>query len=208
MPKEEILDINLPKPKQFGSVSLEEVIANRKSVRNFSSSPLSIGQLSQLLWSCYGFTNLTSARRTIPSAGAIYPLQIYIAVGKDAIPDIEEGLYSYNPKEHSVTHVMSGDIKFLLYSGCNAQDCVQTAPICIIICADYDKMKTRYGRRAKRYTKFEVGHAGQNIYLQAAALNLSTVAVGAFDDECLEKLLKLGKKIKPLYIFPVGRPAL
>lgn len=199
--------VSLPMPKCFSQVSLEEAISNRKSIRHFSTSPISLEHLSQLLWCCYGFSSPNYIRRSIPSAGAVYPMEIYFLSSKCGVVNLPDGLYKYNPKDNSATLLAEGDLSLVLYTACSAQDCVSSAPVNILICADYEKMRLRYGKRAKRYVHFEAGHAGQNIYLQAISLGLATVAVGAFDDESVIKALKLGKKVKPLYIFPIGKPA-
>ncbi len=199
--------INLPVPITKGDLSLEEAIARRRSVRNFTSESISQPQLSQILWATQGVTDARSRDRAIPSAGAIFPLEIFIVCGSNCIEGISEGIYRYNPESHSLTPHRQGDLRLELAGASLGQAYVYDAPLDIVICAVYERTTRRYGARGDRYIFMEVGHAGQNIYLQATALGLATVAIGAFNDEQVREVLRLDKEIKPLYIMPVGKPA-
>jgi len=200
-------EIPLPPPSWKGMVSLEEAIARRRSVRDFAPEPISQSQLSQILWAAQGLSNAGGRYRTVPSAGATYPLAIFVACGGNGVDGIGDGIYRYNVESHSLTLQYKGDVRLELAQASLEQDFICIAPVDIIICAVYSQTLSGYGGRGERYVHVEVGHAGQNIYLQATALGLATVAVGAFYDEQVQEVLRLDKQYKPLYIMPLGRPA-
>lgn len=199
--------IYLPTPCQKGSVSLEEAIARRRSVRHFPSGTISQSQLSQILWAAQGVSDTSSKLRSVPSAGATYPLEIFVICGQNCIEGIGDGIYHYNINSHSLSLHYKGDKRLELARVALDQEFIYQAPVDIIICAIYERTATRYGSRGERYVHIEVGHAGQNIYLQATTLGLATVAIGAFHDEQVREVLRLDKQYKPLYIMPVGKPA-
>jgi len=199
--------IYVPTPGANGIMSLEEAVARLRSVRNFLSGPVSRSQLSQILWVTQGKSDTRGRYRTVPSAGATYPLEIFVVCGRNSIEEIDEGIYHYNIDSHSLTLHHKGDVRSELARAALAQAFIYQAPVDIVICAEYERTLRRYGSRGERYVHIEIGHAGQNIYLQATALGLATVAVGAFDDEQVTEVLRLDKQYKPLYIMPVGKPA-
>jgi len=199
--------IQLPPPSQEGGLSLEAAIARRRSVRHFSSGSISQFQLSQVLWGTQGISDSRSKLRTVPSAGASYPLEIFVVCGINGVEDIAEGIYHYNIGSHSLTRHYAGDVRPELARAALDQEFIYQAPVDIVICALYERTARRYGDRGERYVHMEVGHAGQNIYLQATALGLATVAIGAFYDEPVSQVLRLDEPCKPLYIMPVGKPA-
>jgi SagB-type dehydrogenase family enzyme len=198
--------ISLPPPFQKGSVSLEEAIARRRSVRDFTPESVSQSQLSQILWAAQGISDIWEKFRTVPSAGAIYPLEIFVVCGGNGIEGIDGGVYHYNIDRHSLTLHYSGDARLELARAALDQEFIYQVPVNMVICALYERTAMRYGARGERYIHIEVGHAGQNIYLQATALGLATVAIGAFHDEQVREVLRLDKPYEPLYIMPVGRP--
>ena len=202
------MPIQLPPPSQKGSVSLEEAIARRRSIRDFTPQPLSQSQLSQILWAAGGITNTRGRYRAVPSAGATYPLEIFVVCGTSGVEGIGAGIYHYNIDSHSLTLHYEGDVRLALARAALDQEFIYEAPVDIIICAIFERTGLSYGSRGERYVYMEVGHAGQNIYLQATALGLATVAIGAFHDEQVREVLRLDKQYKPLYIMPVGRPRL
>ena len=199
--------IYLPSPSQKDSMSLEEAIVRRRSIRRFAPEPLSLSQLSQILWAAQGLTKGEGRYRAAPSAGATYPLEIFVVCGENGIAEVAAGIYHYNIDSHSLSLRYKGDIRLELARAALGEKAIYQAPVDIIICAEYERTVVRYGSRAERYVHMEVGHVGQNIYLQATALGLGTVAVGAFNDERVAEVLRLDKQIRPLYIMPVGRPA-
>ncbi len=197
---------SLPLPEQRGMIPLAEAIARRRSVRDFTSEAISQSQLSQILWAAQGITDASWKSRSVPSAGATYPLEIFVVCGKSGIEGLDDGIYRYDIGNHSLVRHYDGDARLELARAALNQEFIYQAPVDIVICALYSRTLARYGARGERYVHMEVGHAGQNIYLQATALGLATVAVGAFDDEQVREVLRLDKQYKPLYIMPVGRP--
>jgi SagB-type dehydrogenase family enzyme len=197
--------VRLPPPELRGKVSLEEAIAKRRSVRRYRTDPLTLSQLSQILWSAQGSTG-RGELRAAPSAGATYPLEIFAVIGKQAVAELEAGIYNYQADSHSLVCSRPGDLRRELARAALDQGFIASAPVDIIICAIYTRTSYTYGRRGERYVHMEVGHVGENIHLQAVALDLATVEVGAFDDEEVRKTLDIEERIKPLYIMPLGRP--
>jgi len=191
-------EIKLQKPKEKGLTSLEETLNKRKSVRDYKRGPLSLEQVSQLLWAASG-RNLY--RRTAPSAGATYPLEIYIVVGE--VEGLEPGIYHYSSSRNSLEMIKEQDVRDRLSRAALGQEMIEEAPVNIIIAADYSKTTGHYGQRGIRYVHMEVGHVGQNVSLQAIALSLGTVMIGAFEDKEVKEVL--GIKEEPLYIIPVGK---
>ena len=199
--------VYLPPPSQKGSMSLEAAIARRRSIRHFVPEAISQPQLSQILWATQGVTDTSSGDRAIPSAGATYPLEFFVVCGASCIEQIGDGIYHYRPGSHSLTLHYKGDVRLELARAALGQEFIYEAPVDIVICAVYEWTLTSYGARGERYVHMEVGHAGQNIYLQATALGLATVATGAFHDGQVRAILRLDKQYKPLYIMPVGTAA-
>jgi SagB-type dehydrogenase family enzyme len=197
--------IKLPFPISRGKMSLEQAILKRRSVRRFKNEPLTLEQLSQLLWSAQGITG-TGGRRANPSAGATYPLEIFVVVGNNGLRTLAAGIYHYDIDNHSLSLHQIGDFQQKLADTALGQSSIAKCPVAIVVCAIHPRTAYRYGRRGERYVHMEVGHVGQNVALQAVALGLGTVMVGAFEDEPVRKVLKLEEQIKPLYIIPVGKP--
>jgi SagB-type dehydrogenase family enzyme len=197
--------IKLPFPNPQGKVSVEEAISKRRSVRRFRAQPLSLAQLSQLLWSAQGITG-TGGQRAAPSAGATYPLEIFVAIGEHGIESLAAGIYHYQVDSHSLSLHLSGDLRQKLADTALGQSFIANCPVNMVVCALHPRTAYRYGRRGERYVHMEVGHVGQNVSLQAVALGLATIMVGAFEDEEVRKVLKIEEQIKPLYIIPVGKP--
>jgi len=199
-----IKNVRLPVPAIEGKVSVEEAIKKRRSKRNFKDKPLNLSQISQILWSAQGITEEKGYKRAAPSAGALYPLEIYLVVKK--VEKLEAGVYRYNPANHSVDLLLRGNYQTSLARACLGQMFIADAPISIVITAQYERTTSKYGERGIRYVHIEVGHVGQNICLQAMALGLGTVPIGAFWDEQVSKVLNLPEEHKPLYVLPIGYP--
>jgi len=198
----------LPLPEAKKTSNLWEVLAVRRSVRSFSREPLTLDELSLILWASQGISDPRRGFRVVPSAGATFPLNIYVVVGEEAIVggDLPAGIYEYLVTNHALKLVKSGDFREALSSACLNQTFIAEAPISLVIAAVYERTTGYYGRRGIQYVHFEVGHAGQNIYLAATALGLGTVAVGAFKDDQVKTTLNLTPEEVPLYVFPIGRP--
>ena len=194
--------IKLPEPKCSGGISVEEAIKSRRSVRDYRTESVAIKDRSQLLWAAQGITG-KSRGRAAPSAGATYPLEIYVVA--ERVSDLDPGLYHYLPKDHSLEYVMPGRYNSVLSDASLGQACVRNAALNLVFSAVYDRTTSRYGERGIRYVNIDVGHASENVYLQCRSLNLGTVAVGAFDDEKVKEALKLKTEESAIYIMPVGR---
>lgn len=203
-------DIYLPTPLLDGSISVEKALYNRRSHRDFQDKEISLEQLSQILWAAYGITLprtdydfLRGGFRTAPSAGGLYPLDIYIAVGK--VRGITAGLYKYVVKGHKIVKILDEDIRVKLCSASYGQKTIEEAPISIVYTAIFSRTTDKYKERGReRYVCMDLGHSAENIYLQAEALGLGTCAIGAFSDEHVAKLLQLLQEEEPLCIMPVG----
>lgn len=190
--------IPLPPPVQQGRMSLETALARRRSVREYSEERLTLVELGQLLWAAQGITS-PEGFRTAPSAGARYPLELYAVV--------PEAVYHYNPQRHLLALHLSGDRRPDLYTAALHQESVLRAPVVIVMAAVYQRTASRYGReRTPRYVHMEIGHAAQNVLLQAVALGLGGVPIGAFYDDQVQRALALPADHAPLYLIPVGRP--
>jgi SagB-type dehydrogenase family enzyme len=203
--KTEEAPVKLPSPTTHGKLSLEQAISKRRSVRRFKDEPLSLEQLSQLLWSAQGITG-TGGGRAAPSAGATYPLEIFVVIGEHSPQTLAAGIYHYDVGNHSLSLHYTGDLRQELANTALGQRSIARCPAVMVICAIHPRTAYRYGRRGERYIHMEVGHVGQNVSLQAVALGLGTVMVGAFDDEEVRKVMNLEEQIKPLYIIPMGKP--
>lgn len=196
--------IPLPAPETRGTVSVEEAISRRRSIREYSKQPLTLRELSQLLWAAQGITEHKWKLRAAPSAGATYPIEVYVVVGEDDVVGLSPGVYQYIPDGHELRLLFLGDVRDQLSSASLGQAWVAQAPVDLVITAVYERTTMRYGDRGVRYVHMEAGHVAENIYLEATALNLGTVAVGAFEDEEVQKALGLPGDHKPLYVMPVG----
>lgn len=169
--------IVLPPPVLDSQISVEQAMQTRRSVRTYSLEPLVLSEVSQLLWAAQGLTNPVGLR-TVPSAGALYPLEIYVVAGN--VTDLPAGIYQYQYQDHSLLLTSTGDKREDLFEASLHQSAVRDAALVLVISAVYERTTVKYGERGVRYVHMEVGHAAQNIYLQAESLELGTVLVGAF----------------------------
>jgi SagB-type dehydrogenase family enzyme len=194
--------IPLPAPVSESDISIEEALANRRSVREFKDETLQLSEISQLLWAAQGISH-ESGKRTAPSAGALYPLEIYLITGQS--PGLEEGVYKYLPLEHALLHTSDFTLRSELAAAALNQEPVRDAPVLLLICAVYERTTEKYGDRGQRYVHMEVGFASQNIYLQAESLGLGTVFIGAFYEDQVKEILDLPDDETPLGLMPVGK---
>ena len=188
----------LPAPVLAGRMSLEEAIARRRSLRQFGDRKLSVAQIAQLCWAGQGITEPDRRLRACPSAGALYPMELYVVTAA--------GVDHYKPVDHAMLRVISGDVRRELQGAALGQESVGDAPACVVIAAVVQRTARKYGQRAERYCYLEAGHVAQNILLQATALNLGGVTIGAFEDDKVAALLKLPKGHRVLYLLPIGHP--
>ena len=195
-------EITLPAPKLSGEVSLEETLHQRRSVRDYGDEALTLAQVSQLLWAAQGVTAEWGGR-TAPSAGALYPLEVYAIVGN--VEELAPGVYKYRPNGHALVQLRDEDVRVELAEAALGQTCVKDGAIDIVISAVYERTTTKYGDRGVRYVHMEAGHAAQNICLQGTALGLGAVTVGAFYDDEVREVVDMLEEEVPLYVIPVGR---
>ena len=189
-------------PREDG-IALERCIQQRRSVRGFSDRALTESELGQLLWAAQGVTS-TDGKRAAPSAGALYPLELYVAVGK--VGAIPVGIYHYLTRHHALAPIAVWLSRENLVEAARGQDWIATAPAVVCIAAVFERTSVKYGQRGRGYVYMEAGHAAENLMLQAVALGLATTMVGAFDDDEVKRLLHLGRGEIPLCLVPVGAP--
>lgn len=193
--------IALPEPSYKSETSVEEALLKRKSVREYKNEPLELNEIAQLLWAAQGIT-YTKLRRTTPSAGALYPLEIYLVSGD--IKTIDPGVYSYQPVDHTLTLIRKGDKRKQLSASALLQEAPKMAPATIVIAVDYHRTTRKYLKKGNKFVHMEAGHSAQNVYLQAVSLKLGVVCMGAFIRSIVKEILQLPKKQEPLYLIPVG----
>ena len=187
--------ITLPEPNKDGSMLLEQAIAARRSRRDFLPQSLTLEQISRLTWVAQG-QDAHSNYRTAPSAGATYPLELFVVTG--------DGFFRYLPAKHSLEKLIEQDLRAELTSAAWGQGFIEAAPLTLAFAAQFSRTTKRYGQRGIRYVYAEAGHAAQNVHLQAEALGLGSVAVGAFDDASVSKVLSLPDYLEPIYMVVVG----
>ena len=188
--------INLPIPKSTSKTSIEQSIANRRSHREFLAKDLTMDQLSQILWAAQGITDKDFGFRAAPSAGALYPLNIYIAK--------KDGVFRYIADGHKLVQLSKEDKRPSLVRASLGQTFIKEAPVDIIISANFAITQAKYGARAFRYVCMEIGHVAENIHLQAVSLGLGSVPIGAFWDDVIKQNLDIPDNQDPLYIIPIG----
>jgi len=175
-----------------------------RAIREYKNKPIELAQLSQLLWAAQGITKITNGHglRTAPSAGALYPMELYIAVKN--IDNLPAGIYKYNCKTHTLKLIKSGNYLTQLANASLGQSCISNGAAAIIITGIFKRTSVKYGSRAARYVYMEAGHIAQNIYLQGVSLGLGTVTVGAFRDKKVQEVIGAQKNEQPLYVMPIG----
>ena len=202
----------LPQPRLSSDVSVEEAMQNRRSLRIYEDSPLTIAEVSQLLWSAYGLSYqiengpdfLRGGLRTAPSAGALYPLELYLVVRN--VTDLDPGIYWYKSETHELVRIASENHwEELSYSAFD-QIHFETAAAAIVWSAIFERCTDKYGDRGReRYVCMDLGHSAENVYLQAYALKIGTCAIGSFSDLILRQAIQMTRIEEPLYIMPLGR---
>lgn len=204
--------LDLPAPRLASDVSLEATLQNRRSIRAYADTSITLADVSQLLWSAYGITMpvedgpdfLRGGLRTAPSAGALYPLEIYVVARN--VADLPEGIYLYRSEAHKLMRITEDDRWEGLAEACLGQSHFETAAAAIVYSAVFERNTSKYGRRGRqRYVCMDLGHSAENVYLQAYALGLGTCAIGAFDDLRVKQVVGMTRQEEPLYVMPVGR---
>ena len=196
--------MKLPPARREGTVSVEQAIERRRTVRSFTQKPLTLDQLSRMLRAAQGITGKSGFKRSAPSAGALYPMDLYVAAGGDSVEKLEAGVYHYNPQKHALTKIAGTDLREETARACLSQMWVSAAPVNFVITAEYERIRGKYGNRGDRYAMIEAGHIGQNLFLQAQAEGLAAGIVGAFHDEELNRVLQLPRSHEPLLVMPAG----
>jgi len=211
--------VPLPAPQQDGRVAVEKAISLRRSVREYAEAGLSLAEISQVLWAAQGFTqerkdpprmwnpkyDWQGGLRTAPSAGALYPMEVYVLAGR--VEGLDKGVYKYIPKTHSLKRTMSGDMRSALSEVALKQAAIEKSAAVLVLAGVYERTSNKYGDRAERYVHIETGSIAENISLQCVALGLGTVLMGAFQDDGVKKVLGLPEDERPLLIMPLGRAA-
>jgi len=195
--------IVLPEPLKESDFSIEEAIEKRRSVRSFEDESITLQEVSQILWAAQGITGEDGGFRSAPSAGATYPIEVYLVVKK--VEDLDPGVYHFSPKEHFLKKIVKGEKGVDLKNSALGQTFIEEASVSIVFTAVYERTKDRYGERGEMYVHMEAGHAAQNIYLQCQSLGLGTVVVGAFNELEVREIIDAPAEEKPLYIIPVGK---
>ena len=196
--------MQLPDPTTDGDVSLERTIHQRRTIRSFNGKALTLKQLSQLFWAAQGITESRGFKRAAPSAGALYPMDIYGAVGGGCIETLNPGVYLYEPATHSFSLIQKGDSRRDIAMASLGQMWMSYAPITLVITAEYSRIMGKYGQRGVRYAMIEAGHIGQNIFLQSQAIGLKAGIVGAFEDQKVIHVMGIKDTHEPLLLMPVG----
>ncbi len=194
--------VSLPQPVVVGEQSLEQLLSRRRSVREYRDAALELSEIGQLLWAAQGITH-PQGYRTAPSAGALYPLELYLVAGD--VQGLDAGLYRYEPKDHRLVKTGAGDHRKAVARAALSQTWLQEAATVVVFAAVFERTTRKYGKRGIRYVHMEVGHAAENLFLQAGALGLATVVVGAFDDDKIARALQLPADVEPLMLMPIGR---
>lgn len=196
--------VALPKP-EYSGITVEEAIKRRRSVRNYSQRPINMKELSQLLFAAQGVTGKTYGQplRSAPSAGALYPFEIYIVVNN--VKDLPQGIYHYAVLEHALELVKAGDFSGKIIDAGLEQEMLGDSGVTFVLSAIFDRVRCKYGERGYRYAYIEAGHISQNLYLQTVSLGLGSVSVGAFLDEKVNQLIGVdGRKEAAIYLHAVG----
>jgi SagB-type dehydrogenase family enzyme len=195
--------IKLPAPAHKGGMALNEALQVRRTMRQFANRPLDLAQVSQLMWGADGLSD-PRGYRTAPSAGATFPVDVYLVVGERGAGDLAAGVYLYQVREHALELTAPGDVRAAVARASLSQTWMAQAPVMVVIAADFRRCTARYRDRGYMYTHMEAGNISQNVMLMAEALGLGAGIVGAFEDRNLAQTLSLPANTAPLLVLPVG----
>ncbi|MBW1714669.1 MAG: SagB/ThcOx family dehydrogenase [Deltaproteobacteria bacterium] len=196
--------MQLPEPMLDGDVSLERAIHKRRTARSFDSKALTLKQVSQLLWAAQGITETGGFKRAAPSAGALYPMDVYAVVGRACIEKLDPGVYHYSPADNALSLAQEGDRRRDVAEASLWQMWMADAPLNLVITAEYSRIMGKYRQRGVRYAMIEAGHIGQNIFLQCQGMGLEAGIVGAFEDEKVVQVTGIKRTHEPLLVMPIG----
>ncbi|MEW6050813.1 MAG: SagB/ThcOx family dehydrogenase [Candidatus Zixiibacteriota bacterium] len=198
--------IALP-PPAVGTLSFEEAVAKRRSVRQFETKAITLEQIARLLHSANGITQNRggTSHRGVPSAGALYPIELYLVA--NSVTGLDSGIYHFQVRNTSLEEIKKGDFSERLRQAALGQEALDNAPAAVVITARFDRTTHKYADRGYRYVYMEAGEVCQTLYLQATTLGLGTVAIGAFLDDEVNRVLDLnGSSEAGLLIMPIGYP--
>lgn len=212
---QENLVIELPAPSFGSNTSIEKALLTRRSERIYKQDAIKLKDLSQILWAAQGVTmkidtvpgwwvgqEWLGGVRTAPSAGALFPIELYIAVGD--VENLDQGLYKYNALNHTIIKIADGDKREEVRKAALGQSAVGNGPACIIITANFGRTEYKYESRATQYVYIESGAVCQNIYLQCNSLSIGTVMIGAIREEPMKVALGLPDSETPIGVMPIG----
>lgn len=188
-------------------MSVEEATKRRRSIREYLRKPITLDQLSQVLWAAQGITDTRSGHRAAPSPGAKFTLELYVFTREGGVAELPAGVYHYEPASHSLRRLKTGDCTLALQSASGGQEQVGQAAAIIAMTSVFERATGKYGARGIQYAIQESGSAGENIYIESTAIGLGTVMMGAFDDDQVVQLIGAGKGERPLLLMPMGVPA-
>jgi SagB-type dehydrogenase family enzyme len=194
-------NVALPKPDLIGRMTLERALAMRRSVREYAPTPLTLREVSQILWAAHGITG-PEGKRTTPSARAVYPLQVWL-VAND-VTGLAPGIYCYSPADHALELVAAGDHRAAIAAAASGQKAVEQASAVVAVVGDSVLAAEKFHGRATAWLAMEAGFVVQNVYLEATATSLGTVMVGGFQDAAARQALGLPAKMVPLGFMPLG----
>lgn len=195
-------EIVLPEPRRESEVSVEEALWGRRSAREYKGESLTVADVSQMVWAAQGVTR-KGGKRTAPSAGAKYPTELYVVSGD--VAGLAAGVYKYIPDDHKLLRVAEGDKREELSEAALGQESVRNGKAVLVITSVFERVTEKYGEKGVQYSYMEAGHIAQNVYLQAVALGLGTVSVGAFDSEGVKRVVGLADDERPMYLMPIGK---
>ena len=193
---------SLPKPRSSSDIPIEKALLMRRSIREYARSPLELEEVSQLLWAAQGITH-PGGFRTAPSAGALFPLEIYMLAGD--VTELPAGIYHFHPHEHELTQIQAGDYRQALYEAALKQDFFLDASIVLVFAAVVQRTTVKYGERGIMYVHMEVGSAVVNVHLQVTSMGLGSVFVGAFYNDQIRRVIELPAEEEPLALLPIGK---
>lgn len=197
--------VKLPQPELKEDVGITSLQRSRESRRRFRDEKLSLEEISYILWSAGGSLPGFPGRKVPPSAGARYPIDVFLSVRENGLDGVEPGVYEYALSSNTLEPLAEGDRTGKIVEAALSQKFIAEAPVTVVLAADFYRTTVHYGERGNRYVYMDAGHAAQNVYLAVEAVGLGTCAIGAFRDDDLTEALGLKKELKPVYLYPVGR---
>lgn len=197
-------EVTLPDPKVQGKISVEEAIYKRRSKRSYAKKPITLEQISQILWAAQGITDRERGYRSAPSPGAKYTIELYLVSGDPGVSGVAAGIYHYDPSRHVLSALKIGNFASRLMAAARDQEQIIQAAATVLISGVFKKAMVKYGERGIQYSLQESGAVGENIYLEATALGLGTVMMGAFEESAISDIIGLGGDEKPLLLMTIG----